>query len=79
MNQIFKQFFVTALLVFGAAASLAAGDNIPRPEYPRPQFERTDWVNLNGKWSFELDLNHVGLEKGYPESKGFSGSSTAKR
>ena len=74
MKQIVKQFFAAALLVFGAAAGLAAGDNIPRPEYPRPQFERADWVNLNGKWSFELDLNHVGLEKGYPESKGFSGS-----
>lgn len=20
----------------------------PRPEYPRPQFEREDWINLNG-------------------------------
>ena len=23
----------------------------PREEYPRPQFERAEWVNLNGKWS----------------------------
>lgn len=22
------------------------------PEYPRPQFVRKDWVNLNGEWSF---------------------------
>gem|GEM_PF-4903321 len=57
-----KQFIAAALLVLGATMSVAAGENIPRPEYPRPQFERTDWVNLNGKWSFELDLNHVGLE-----------------
>ena len=28
----------------------------PRAEYPRPQFERTDWMNLNGEWSVTLDL-----------------------
>ena len=25
--------------------------SIPRPEYPRPQFERMDWINLNGEWT----------------------------
>jgi succinyl-diaminopimelate desuccinylase len=29
--------------------------NIPRPEYPNPQFERKNWVNLNGEWEFEID------------------------
>jgi len=24
----------------------------PRPEYPRPQLRRRDWVNLNGEWQF---------------------------
>ena len=28
---------------------------IPRAEYPRPDFERKDWLNLNGQWSFRLD------------------------
>jgi len=28
---------------------------IPRPEYPRPQFRRKDWTNLNGEWSFAFD------------------------
>ncbi len=28
-----------------------SGDTV-RPEYPRPQFARTEWVNLNGKWTF---------------------------
>jgi beta-galactosidase/beta-glucuronidase len=28
---------------------------IPRAEYPRPQFERNDWLNLNGQWEFEFD------------------------
>ncbi|MBQ3055161.1 MAG: beta-galactosidase [Oscillospiraceae bacterium] len=28
---------------------------IPRPEHPRPQFMREDWMNLNGTWQFEMD------------------------
>lgn len=26
-----------------------------RNEYPRPQFERTDWLTLNGKWDFAFE------------------------
>ncbi len=33
---------------------------IPRPEYPNPQFERTSWENLNGKWEFEIDKSISG-------------------
>ena len=29
--------------------------NIPRPEYPRPQFVRENWMNLNGSWRFSFD------------------------
>ena len=25
---------------------------VPRPEYPRPQFVRSIWFNLNGEWEF---------------------------
>ncbi len=28
---------------------------IPRPEYPRPQFQRELWMNLNGQWQFSFD------------------------
>ena len=30
--------------------------NIPRPEHPNPQWERTSWKNLNGEWEFEFDF-----------------------
>ena len=33
---------------------------IPRPEYPNPQFERADWINLNGTWEFEMDPGRSG-------------------
>jgi beta-galactosidase/beta-glucuronidase len=25
---------------------------VPRPEYPRPAFRRSEWINLNGEWEF---------------------------
>lgn len=42
------------------------GDNktIPRAEYPRPQFRRKRWMNLNGYWGFEIDRADSGLERG---------------
>lgn len=33
---------------------------IPLPEHPRPDFERTEWLNLNGPWSFWFDPQNVG-------------------
>ncbi len=36
---------------------------IPRTEYPRPQFVRNSWVNLNGEWDFEIDYSCTGEEK----------------
>ncbi len=42
---------------------------IPRAEYPRPQFVRKDWLNLNGKWQFEIDSGDSGLERGLRTAK----------
>jgi len=36
----------------------------PRPEYPRPQFVRDEWLCLNGEWQFEIDSGDSGLERG---------------
>ena len=47
------------------------GAEIPRPEYPRPQFERDSWINLNGTWSYEFDFSESGLERSLFNSKGF--------
>ncbi|MFC9128030.1 glycoside hydrolase family 2 protein [Streptomyces sp. NPDC057099] len=38
--------------------------DVPRPEYPRPQFVRDAWLNLNGAWQFEIDRSDTGLERG---------------
>ena len=39
--------------------------SIPRPEHPRPDFERKAWQNLNGEWEFEADSQKSGLAKGW--------------
>ena len=44
---------------------------IPRSEYPRPQFVRENWINLNGIWTYEFDPGKSGLERGLAKSKGF--------
>jgi len=39
----------------------------PRPEYPRPQCVRPDWLCLNGEWQFEIDSGDSGEERGLRE------------
>lgn len=36
-------------------------ENIPLPEHPRPDFERSVWQNLNGYWQFQPDSLDTGL------------------
>ena len=57
-------------------ALVACAQSQPRAEYPRPQFERQDWVNLNGQWSYTFDFVGSGLERKLYESKGFDGKIT---
>ena len=38
---------------------------IPRPEHPRPDFQRESFVNLNGKWHFDFDDKDEGLREGW--------------
>jgi hypothetical protein len=35
--------------------------SIPRSEHPRPDFQRDQWLNLNGVWQFELDPTDTGV------------------
>ena len=71
--------FLLATLSFPAQAAAdtdLARSALPRPEYPRPQFERGDWINLNGTWTYTFDFSHSGLAQGYPASQGFDGRIT---
>lgn len=65
-----KSFFL--FLVLLAWTSVQAAD-LPRAEYPRPQMERQAWVNLNGEWTYTLDLVKSGHERGFYQGKAFDG------
>ncbi len=60
---VMKSFVKAAvMLAAGVAIAAAADGSIPLPEHPRPDWERAQWVNLNGQWDF-------GFEKGAYDRK----------
>jgi beta-galactosidase/beta-glucuronidase len=50
---------------------MTASSTIPRPEYPRPQFRREPWINLNGPWTYTFDFGKSGAQHGFANSTGF--------
>ncbi|MGV3616060.1 MAG: glycoside hydrolase family 2 protein [Fimbriimonas sp.] len=47
-------------------------NTLPRPEYPRPDFVRDAWQNLNGIWEFAFDdANHGLREEWFQPGKHF--------
>lgn len=63
-----KRISLAFILFFWGIVSLMA---IPRAEYPRPQFERADWINLNGEWTCSFDFSGTGMEREFYKSNGF--------
>ncbi len=52
-----------SVILFACCSALAANAaDIPRPEFPEPQFERGNWVSLNGEWEFAFDDADAGLD-----------------
>lgn len=43
----------------------------PRPEYPRPDFQRETFENLNGLWEFAFDDLDAGLREGWWDQRPF--------
>ncbi len=60
-----KRLVLILSCLVGLSVAMPAQQGIPRPEYPRPQFERADWLSLNGPWAFEFDDRNVGLDEGW--------------
>lgn len=46
--------------------------NIPRCEHPKPQFERKNWINLNGQWDFCYDNGRSGIDRKFYENGDFN-------
>ncbi|MCC6729542.1 MAG: beta-galactosidase [Chthonomonadales bacterium] len=60
-------------LLLAVVPSVAAGQPIPRPEHPRPDFQRQSWLNLNGPWQFEIDAKGDGEQRGLTTGHDLSG------
>lgn len=63
---------LAALFAMMIPVSASPSTGIPRPEYPRPQFERDAWVNLNGEWTYQFDFGKSGKERDLQKSTGFA-------
>jgi len=62
---------VCFIACFSQPCTLSA--EIPLPEHPRPDFERAEWLNLNGVWQFRFDKENAGLAGGwFQDTGGFS-------
>ena len=73
--KIFTRLLMAATLLLGLG-SIAKAADLPRSEYPRPQFERERWMNLNGTWTYTFDFGQTGAERDFRNSKGFDGKIT---
>ena len=66
-------FLIFALFITACHKEEQPEVQIPLPEHPRPDFERADWINLNGYWNFEFDGGDQGEKEGWHDgSKEFS-------
>ena len=57
------------LLAGALGAQLPRADSIPLPEHPRPDFQRSAWLNLNGRWQFAFDPDNSGERAGWSDGK----------
>ncbi|MBO4839718.1 MAG: beta-glucuronidase [Bacteroidaceae bacterium] len=64
-----KKILIIAALALLGITGIKAGT--PRVEYPRPQFERSQWLNLNGTWTYTFDFGKSGVNRDFRNSKGF--------
>jgi hypothetical protein len=55
-----------AILVAGGGTASA---EVPRPEHPRPDLFRENWMTLNGEWQFEIDRAADGEARGLAQGK----------
>ena len=58
-----KTLALVSLLLFCTALPYAW--SVPRNEYPRPDFRRDAWFNLNGTWDFQFDPQNSGEKAGW--------------
>jgi len=61
-------YLVLIVLLFSCTKN---NNDIPLPEHPRPNFERSVWQNLNGYWQFKPDSANIGLTENWQNEAEF--------
>jgi beta-galactosidase/beta-glucuronidase len=56
---------LVALVCAVGILTTAWGAAVPRPEHPRPDAFRENWLTLNGEWEFEIDQAGNGEARGF--------------
>ena len=57
---------ITFLSILLSCTALVFGQTNPiLPEHPRPDFERSQWQNLNGDWEFAFDAKDQGEKEAW--------------
>ena len=72
MRSIMNRIYTISLWLLcgiGGAGLAFAGEAIPLPEHPRPDFQRAEWLNLNGTWQFRFDKANAGLNEQWFEGR----------
>src|SRR5437588_4754739 len=75
MKRVFPPIILTPLLLLAllcrwiAPSSVVAADALPLSEHPRPDFQRAEWLNLNGPWQFRFDEGNAGLKEKWFQGK----------
>jgi hypothetical protein len=60
-----RGFFFLVLLSGQVGAQSPRAYTLPLPDYPRPDFHRAEWLNLNGRWQFAFDPRNEGERAGW--------------
>lgn len=60
---------VLALVASSIWSGLSMAQDIPLPEHPRPDFQRSQWMNLNGVWDFRFDKEDAGQNDNWVSGK----------
>jgi glycosyl hydrolase family 2 len=65
-NLVGRLLLCLTVMHSSAGAQRTTRDTIPLPEHPRPDFQRAEWLNLNGRWRFAFDARDAGISAGWP-------------
>ena len=71
LNKICVYIVLVSVVCCGnlTGREMFSSKNIPLPEHPRPDFQRQQWLNLNGPWQFRFDEKNVGQKEQWFKAK----------